>query len=243
MHNAAYSQTPHPSRRDFFRTLTRTALGGASVLEMAYHRAAWARGLAAISDNDLFDIERVAKGVYLARARVQAEINCNAAIFVRSADVLVVDTHSKPSAAASLIAQIKKEVTPRPVRYVVNSPFHWDHTQGNHAYRDAENKVDFIASEPTKQLMSDSAEKRLKDSLASVPQEIDALRTRASNSRSEPEKALCQEQIRQLRSYEAEMQNYVPELPTITFDKSYTLRNNALTSTWNFMVTRIQPAT
>ena len=75
----------------------------------------------------LFDIERVAEGVYCALARAQAEINSNAAIFVNSRDVLVVDTHSKPSAAASLIAQIKKEITPHPVRYVVNTHFHWDH--------------------------------------------------------------------------------------------------------------------
>jgi cyclase len=228
MHNAIHSPTPHPSRRDFFRRLTRTTLGGASVLELAYHRAAWARGLAPVSDSHLFDIERAAEGVYLARARVQAQINCNAAIFVRSADVLVVDTHSKPSAAASLIAQIRKEVTPRPVRYVVNSHFHWDHTQGNHAYRDAEKKIDFIASEPTKQLMSDLAEKRLKESLESIPQQIDTLRSRASNAQSQGEKALCEEQIRQLRSYQAEMQNYVPELPTITFEKSYVLNDKAL---------------
>jgi cyclase len=228
MHNAIHSPTPHPSRRDFFRQLTRTTLGGASVLELAYHRAAWARGLAPVSDRHLFDIERAAEGVYLARARVQAQINCNTAIFVRSADVLVVDTHSKPSAAASLIAQIRKEVTPRPVRYVVNSHFHWDHTQGNHAYRDAEKKIDFIASEPTKQLMSDLAEKRLKESLESIPQQIDSLRSRASNAQSQGEKALCEEQIRQLRSYQAEMQNYVPELPTITFEKSYNLNDKAL---------------
>lgn len=65
------------------------------------------------------------------RAHAQAEINCNAAIFVNSADVLVVDAHSKPSAAASLIVQIVKEITSKPVRYVVNSHFHGDHTQGS----------------------------------------------------------------------------------------------------------------
>jgi glyoxylase-like metal-dependent hydrolase (beta-lactamase superfamily II) len=227
MYNRAHWHNSYPSRRDFFRTFTRTTLAGASLLELAYHRAAWARALAPGSDTRLFDIERVADGVYLAMARMQAEINCNAAIFVRSTDVLVVDTHSRPSAAASLIAQIRKEVTPRPVRYVVNSHFHSDHTQGNHAYRDAENKIDFIASEPTKQLMSDLAEKRLKGSLAAVPQQIDTLRTRASNARSETEKAFCEEQIRQLLSYQAELQNYTPELPTITFGKSYVLKNQA----------------
>ena len=165
--------------------------------------------------------------MYLARARAQAEINCNAAIFVNSADVLVVDAHSKPSAAASLIVQIAKEITSRPVRYVVNSHFHGDHTQGNHAYRATENRVDFIASETTKQLLSDLALKRLKESLARVPEQIDTLRTRASRSPSEAEKAFCKEQIRQLRSYAAELQNYIPDLPTITFGTSYILKDKA----------------
>lgn len=67
--------------------------------------------------------------VYAALAGPQVMTNCNAAIFVNSQDVLVVDAHSKPSVAAALIAQIKKEITPKPVRYLVNSHFHWDHTK------------------------------------------------------------------------------------------------------------------
>jgi hypothetical protein len=86
-------------------------------LELAYHRAAWARAAAPGSDSNLFDIQQVANGIYFALARPQAMLNCNAAIFVRSKDVVVVDTHSKPSAAASLIGQMKREVTPKPVRY------------------------------------------------------------------------------------------------------------------------------
>src|ERR1700709_1744554 len=126
----------HHSRRDFFKFLTGSTLAGASLMELAWHRAAWARAEAdAGTDATLFAIEKVADGVYFARAHAQAEINANAAIFVNSADVLVVDSHSKPSAAASLIAQIARDVTKKPVRYVVNSHFHWDHTQGNHGYR------------------------------------------------------------------------------------------------------------
>jgi glyoxylase-like metal-dependent hydrolase (beta-lactamase superfamily II) len=227
MRNHAHSHNPRSSRRDFFRTFAGPILGGASILELAYHRAAWARALAPTSDTQLFDIEKVADGVYLATARVQAEINCNAAIFVNSADVLVVDSHSKPSAAASLIAQIREHITPKPVRYVVNSHFHWDHTQGNHAYRVAESKIDFIASETTNQLMSSLAQKRLKESLATASREIDTLRARAGKSRSEAEKAFCEEQIRQFRSYRAELQNYAPELPTITFGTSYILKDKA----------------
>lgn len=227
MHTHAHSH-PHHSRRDFFRVLTGSTLAGASLLELAWHRAAWARSQAdAAAGAQLFDIEKVAEGVYFARARAQAEINANAAIFVNSADVLVVDAHSKPSAAASLIGQIAREVTSKPVRYVVNSHFHWDHTQGNHAYRASESKIDFIASEPTRQLMSDLSEKRLKESLDAVPSKIDGLRARAAKSTNAAEKAFCAEQIRQLQAYQAELKNFSLELPTITFATSHTIEDKA----------------
>jgi hypothetical protein len=57
---------------------------------------------------DFFEIQNVADGVrYASHGRSHAEI-CNAAIFVNSADVLEVHVHSKPSAAAGLIAQINQ---------------------------------------------------------------------------------------------------------------------------------------
>jgi glyoxylase-like metal-dependent hydrolase (beta-lactamase superfamily II) len=202
-------------------------LAGASILELAYHRAAWGRAMAPGSSTQLFDIQKAAEGVYFARAHAQAEINSNSAIFVNTNDVLVVDAHSKPSAAAALIAQIKKEVTDKPVRYVVNSHFHWDHTQGNHAYRLAEKKIDFIASETTKQLMSQLAETRLKESLDSVPRQIDALRARSEKATAQAEKDFCSGQIQQLKAYQVELRKYTLELPTITFAKSYAIRDKA----------------
>ncbi len=125
------------SRRDFLRMLTGTTLAGASMLELAWHRAAWASAAAPQSAANLFDLKKVAEGAFFAHAHPQAQVNCNAAIFERTGDVVVVDAHSKPSAAASLIQQIKREITAKPVRYVINTHFHWDHTQGDHAYRAA----------------------------------------------------------------------------------------------------------
>jgi cyclase len=215
------------SRRDFLRVLMGGALAGVSVIELAYHRAAWARAALPDSDLRLFDFEKVAEGVYLAQARPQAMINANSAIFVGSKDVVVVDSHSKPSAAASLVRQIKTEITEKPVRYVINSHFHWDHTQGNHAYRVAEEKIDFIATGATKQLMSELAVSRVKASLEEASVKVDQLRSRAAASTSSEEKAFCADQIAQLESYKAELQNYTPELPTITFDKSYVIQDKA----------------
>ena len=213
------------SRRDFLRVLMGGALAGASVLELGFHRAAWARAAAPAAGGKLFDIQKAANGVFFAHARAQARVNCNAAIFVRSKDVVVVDAHSKPSAAASLIAQIKREVTGKPVRYVVNTHFHWDHTQGNHAYREANEKVDFIASETTKQLLADLGVARLKETMEEARKNLDDLRERAGHATSAAEKAFCADQIRQLEGYLAEMKDWAPELPTITFDKTHVLED------------------
>src|SRR5579864_9814632 len=161
--HATHVHTPHRhgSRRDFFQQLVGGAMAGASVLEMGFFRAAVARAQAPAASGQLFDIQKIADGVYFALAHPQALTNCNAAIFVNSQDVLVVDAHSKPSAAASLIAQIREEVTSKPVRYVVNTHFHYDHTQGDPAYRAAGGKVEIIASEATKQLVAQNARNRL----------------------------------------------------------------------------------
>src|SRR5215469_13319618 len=164
------------SRRSFFRQSFGGILTGASVFEEAFFRASWARAQAPSANANLFTIEKVADGIYAALAKPAALTNSNAAIFVLSRDVLVVDAHSKPSAAAALLAQIKQEVTDKPVRYLVNSHFHWDHTQGDRAYKFANPGIEIIASEATKRLMIELQRDRLKESLDSVPGMIDTLR-------------------------------------------------------------------
>src|SRR6266849_6262415 len=215
------------SRRDFFSRAFGGVLAGASIMEEAFLRATWARAQAPGASANLFNIEKVADGVYAALARPQALTNCNASIFVNSQDVLVVEAHSKPSAAASLIAQIKKEVTTKPVRYLVNSHFHWDHTQGNSTYKASGAKMDIIASDTTKQLMTQLARNRLKESLDSVAPMLDGLQARLAKASSAAERALRQDQIRQLEAYRSEMKNYSLELPTITFSKSYVIKDRA----------------
>lgn len=215
------------SRRDFFRICFGSVLAGATVFEEAFLRAGWARAQAQTASGDLFTIEKVAEGVFAALAKPQALTNSNAAIFVLDRDVLVVDAHSKPSAAAALLAQIKKEVTDKPVRYLVNSHFHWDHTQGDVAYKTAGSNVEIITSEATKQLMTQLQRDRLKESLDSVPSLIDAVRSRLSRAKTAQEQAWCNDQLRQLTAYQEEMKSYPLELPTLTFARTYLIKDRS----------------
>src|SRR5690349_15316066 len=223
------------SRRQFFQRMVVGSMAGASILDLAWRRAAWAQTLVPGAPTDLFEIQNVADGVYLARARPQAITNCNPAIFVNSADVLVVDAHSKPSAAAGLIAQIKRQITPEPVRYLVDTHFHWDHSQGNAAY--TANGAKVVASKTTKQLMIQNSAPRLRESLdphghvfpgqPHVPALIDAARERLAKATSAEDRNRAQDQIRQLEAFAAEMKNFSPTLPTVTFDRSYIIKDKA----------------
>src|SRR5215471_14614684 len=130
---------------------------------------------AAFAVDDLFDIKPVADGVYAAIAKPAYKVNCNAAIVLLDDGVLVVDTHSKPSAARGLIEQIKK-LTNKPVRYVVNTHFHWDHYQGNQAYPSSwPAGVEIISSEATRANIELRGIPRLRHEIVSMPQEIEKL--------------------------------------------------------------------
>jgi glyoxylase-like metal-dependent hydrolase (beta-lactamase superfamily II) len=225
------------TRRRFFRDAA-IHLPGLSILGMAARRAAWAQATATGAPTDLFDIQNVADGIYFAFARPQAVGNCNATIFVNSADVLIVDSHSKPSAAAGLIAQLRKQVTTKPVRYLVDTHFHWDHTQGNGGYREAFGKdLQIISSAKTKELEAEFLKARLRESFdpnghpfsgqPHIPVLLEAARKQLSAAGTEEEKARLADRIRQLEAFDREMRNFEPVLPTVTFGKTHVIKDRA----------------
>ena len=222
-----HASDPRPTRRDFFTKALGGALAGVSLMEAAFSRAAWARALApTMADAKIFDIEKVADGVYLAVARVRRVINSSSAIFVGSKDVLVVDSQNSPSATAALIAQMKKEVTTKPVRYVVNTHFHDDHIHGNSAYKALGSKVDFIATKTTADLMAQETDLRLKRTLGAISNLKERAKEYLAKATSDAEKAFYAEQIRQWEAFQEEMKSFSVELPTITFADAHVIKDS-----------------
>ncbi len=175
----------------------------------------------------LFQIKKVSQSVYAALARPQTMLNCNAAVIVNSDHVLVVDSHSKPSAARALIGQIRKEITNKPVRYVVNSHFHWDHAQGNLAYPNAFKNAEIVSSTATREWLAREGVPRLQQSLAGLPKQIAELRAAA-----EKVKTQANDQHKRLLTQIAELESYAKEmtppiaLPTVTFDQRLVLHRD-----------------
>jgi cyclase len=141
-------------------------------------------------------------------------------IFENARDLLIVDAHSKPSAAAALVAQLRREVTQKPIRYIVNTHFHWDHSQGDATYRRLAPGAELVTSNKTRELLSTLGTIRAHASSEGAKASLDDYHHRLEAAKTAQEKQKLRRTIAQVDAYIAEMQNYQPELPDITFDSS-----------------------
>src|SRR4029450_9330470 len=135
---------------------------------------------AQMADKDLFEFKPVADGVYAAIAAPRYKVNSNAAVILTNDGVVVVDSHSKPSAAQALYKEIQG-VTKQPIRKVSNTHFHWDHWQGNQVYAAGSPTLEIISSERTKENLTKpdagvGGLSFIEKHLVTVPQEIEKLK-------------------------------------------------------------------
>ena len=180
-------------------------------------------GSGTASAQELFDIKPVADGVYAAISKPAYKVNCNAVIILLGDSVLVVDTHSKPSAARALIAQIKK-LTDKPVRYVVNTHFHWDHYQGNEAYPSSwPAGIEIISSEATRNNIQRLGIPRVKHEIIAMPAEIEQLKSDLAKASTADQKENLTKNLSEAEAYFAELKSMQVTLPTMTFDRSLIL--------------------
>jgi glyoxylase-like metal-dependent hydrolase (beta-lactamase superfamily II) len=217
------------NRRGFFKRALGACWVGGSVLDQAMFRAVRARAQAAGNYQlpVLFDLEKVAEGIYLAVAKAQTLINSNAVIIENDRDLMIVDTHSKPSAVASLLRQIRNHVSPKPLKYIVASHFHWDHTHGLPAYKRIAPNADLVASETTRKLIGEQTGPRLKASFDALGKTIEDYKERMGKAKTAGEKALCKQMIEETQEYLREMEKFQPELPNVTLERDLIVHDKA----------------
>jgi glyoxylase-like metal-dependent hydrolase (beta-lactamase superfamily II) len=83
-----------------------------------------------------FTLKKVAEGVYAAVGTDDGKAGSNAGFIIGSDCVAVVDTFEDVAPAQALLAEIRK-LTNLPIRYVINTHYHLDHTGGNAVFAQA----------------------------------------------------------------------------------------------------------
>src|SRR5881394_3336467 len=91
-------------------------------------------------------ITDVADGVYTIRHKDAPDTfpQGNTTVIIGDREVLVVDSCYLPSSAREDIAEIRRW-TNKPVRYLVNTHWHFDHTMGNGTYWEAFPGLNIVA--------------------------------------------------------------------------------------------------
>lgn len=97
---------------------------------------------------------QVAEGVYVFMTPPYGDVGLdgNSVVILSNDGVLVFDTNGTPKAAEAVLAEIRK-LTDKPVKYVVNSHWHWDHWYGTEVYTRAFPGLHVITHEKTRALM------------------------------------------------------------------------------------------
>jgi cyclase len=83
-----------------------------------------------------FVLKELGPGVYAAIDGPERKAFSNAGFVIGDDGVLVIDSLFTPEGAQALVAEIRR-LTTKPIRYVVNTHYHVDHTGGDQVLRDA----------------------------------------------------------------------------------------------------------
>lgn len=169
-----------------------------------------------------FEFRTVADGVHVAVAAPAYKVNCNTAIIEGDDGVVIVDTHSKPSAARVIVEHVRG-LTSKPVRYVINTHFHWDHWHGNEVYPAAYPDAEIVTNQLTREAMQRKGLKRIQDHVRQVPDEIARLEREVAAASNPAERARLEGDLRLARSYLAEVKALKPALPTMAFERTMKL--------------------
>jgi glyoxylase-like metal-dependent hydrolase (beta-lactamase superfamily II) len=147
-----------------------------------------------VTQGSSYKFEKIADGVYYATGTVPG-LGSNNVVIVNDADVLIVDTGTSPAAARAFVEDIKK-LTDKPIRYVVNTHWHYDHTAGNQIFGP---DVQIIAADYLHQMLATvdvlHREPYLTSQVTNLATRVDTLNKQIAAEANAPQKAALQKDL------------------------------------------------
>ncbi len=166
----------------------------------------------------------VADGVWFATGTGSVWTMSNALVLVGEFDTLVVDSHVTPAASRALLESLPM-ITDKPVRYLVNSHYHFDHSHGNQSFPPG---VEIIGHEFTRKKLNGEIgnvleEATFKSFSDGVPATVASLEQQAAAETDPARKAALLENHRVQRDYMNAIGEINPTPPNITLESKLTL--------------------
>jgi glyoxylase-like metal-dependent hydrolase (beta-lactamase superfamily II) len=172
----------------------------------------------------------IAAGVYqFISPDVAGNVDGNSIAVIGDRDVLVFDTNLLPATAGNVLAKLR-QITDKPVRYVVNSHWHPDHSGGNEMYLHEFPDLEIIASQDTRKLMENTMSVYVKTLVYEAAQANREIIEELKAGKGADGKALTtgdredlQSQLLMEDRFVSEYKAEKPKLATLTFGDTLTL--------------------
>lgn len=177
-----------------------------------------------IIETDTHRFVEVKDGIWLVTGTGSIYTMSNAMVLVGEFDTLVVDSHVTAAAAQSLLDSIPA-ITDKPVRYLVNSHYHFDHAHGNQAFPDG---IEIIGHEFTRAKLNGDAgnvleERTFRSFSDPVPSLVASLEQQVADESDSARRAELEERLRVQRDYMNAIPKVRPTPPNITLESKMTL--------------------
>ena len=165
--------------------------------------------------------EKVTDGIYYATASGTMTVGSNSPIILTDTEAIVIDSEITPAAARALVADLKA-ITDKPVRYVIDSHYHYDHAHGNQIFGP---EVQVIGHENTRKRMLTNVLEQYTflTSVDPIPARVAALRARIAAETDPPQKALLERQVANSLAYLEQVKETRVTPPNVTFEHQMTL--------------------
>ena len=175
-----------------------------------------------------FELKKVGDGVWAGVAAARYKVNSNAAVIETNDGLVIVDSHSKPSAARSLYQEVQA-VSRKPVKKVINTHFHWDHWQGNEVYAQSNPGLEIISSDRTRERLNDPNAMNggtafIEKQIAAMPADIARLKDAIQKAPDAATKARLESNLAQAEAYLVELKAMKPPIPTRTVSQTVKLQ-------------------
>ena len=162
----------------------------------------------------------VAPDVYAAVGNGTIQTQDTVAVIVNQDDVMLVDTNITPEATRRLVADIRT-LTDKPVRYVVNTHWHYDHTDGNQVFGP---EVQIIGHVNARKAIVDGVlQARLELALSDLPATIAALQSRVAAEQDPVRRAELEQQLSVRQAFGEQLKETVPTPPNVTVTDRLTI--------------------
>ena len=170
----------------------------------------------------VYSFEKIANGVYYTTSSSLMATGGNHTIIVGDRDVFLVDAGATAAAGRALLEDMKL-ITDKPVRWVVNTHFHWDHTNANSIFGP---EVQIIGHEYVRHAIADLDivhREPFKTALANMPIQVDTLKKQIADEKDAAKRAALENQLKAKQADWGEFKMLKPTPPTMTYSSKMTL--------------------